>query len=100
MVGKWHEGFYDPTYLPVNRGFDTSTGFLGGGEDHFTAKTGCAVDYWKNKEQDSQNGTYNAYNYRDDLTDILQKQDPTVPLNSSSTFHFTMPRDLKHHKSS
>lgn len=22
MVGKWHEGFYERKYLPVNRGFD------------------------------------------------------------------------------
>ena len=36
MVGKWHQGFFDPAYLPVNRGFDTSSGFLNGAEDHIT----------------------------------------------------------------
>ena len=36
MVGKWHEGLFEPGYLPVNRGFDTSSGFLWGGEDHMT----------------------------------------------------------------
>ena len=36
MVGKWHEGFFDPAFLPVNRGFDTSSGFLSGGENHMT----------------------------------------------------------------
>ena len=52
MVGKWHEGLSQPGYLPINRGFDTSTGFLSGGEDHFTARVGCAVDYWKNDAPD------------------------------------------------
>ena len=32
MVGKWHEGFFKSQYLPVNRGFDTSSGFLNGGK--------------------------------------------------------------------
>jgi len=64
----------------VNRGFDTSSGFLQGAEDHFTQKVGCAVDFWKNKAFDPRNGTYDAYNYRDDLKDIFSKHDPDAPL--------------------
>ena len=83
MVGKWHEGFYKSEYLPVNRGFDTSSGFLGGGEDHMNQRVGmiynCVVDFWKNLSPDSRNGTYDAYTYRDDLTDILNQHDPTQP---------------------
>ena len=29
-------GVYDPAFLPINRGFDSSTGFLWDSEDHFT----------------------------------------------------------------
>ena len=79
MVGKWHEGFYEPSYLPVNRGFDTSSGFLGGGEDHMNQHVGCATDFWKNLAPDSRNGTYDAYHYRDDLTEILTNHDPSEP---------------------
>ena len=81
MVGKWHEGFPTPAYLPINRGFDTSSGFLYGAEDHFTQRDGgCAVDYWKDHEPDTRNGTYDAYTYREDLNNILTAHDPTTPM--------------------
>ena len=49
MVGKWHEGFFQDKYLPINRGFDTSSGFLGGGENHMNEEEGCGmVNFWKN----------------------------------------------------
>ena len=71
MVGKWHEGLFQPAHLPVNRGFDTSSGFLWGGENHTNEKTGCAVDFWKNTAPDPRNGSYDSYVYRDDLTKII-----------------------------
>ena len=79
MVGKWHEGFYKETYLPINRGFDTMSGFLGGGENHMTQQVGCATDFWKNDAPDARNGSYDAYTYRDDLTDIIGSHDPSDP---------------------
>ena len=80
MVGKWHQGLFDPQYLPINRGFDTSTGFLNGESDHMNERRGCAVDYWKNDAPDTRNGTYDAYNYRDDLTEIFNKHNAADPM--------------------
>ena len=44
-------GFHTPEFLPVGRGFNTSYGFLAGGEDHYTQTTtqcewGRVTDYW------------------------------------------------------
>ena len=64
MIGKWHEGWYEPAYIPINRGFDTPSGFLNGGDDHMREKVGCAVDFWKNDDIDPRNGSYDAYTYK------------------------------------
>ena len=40
-IGKWHLGFHRDSYTPVARGFNTSYGFLEGGEDHWTH--GCGA---------------------------------------------------------
>jgi len=42
-VGKWHLGFHTPEYTPVGRGFNTSHGFLQGGEDHWTHWCGASA---------------------------------------------------------
>ncbi len=80
MVGKWHEGYYDHAHLPINRGFETSSGFLNGKTDHMTQVRDCATDFWKNDDVDPRNGTaYDAYLYREDLADIFAKHDPQTP---------------------
>ena len=33
-IGKWHLGMSSTELLPVNRGFDSSLGYLSGAEDH------------------------------------------------------------------
>ena len=64
LVGKWHEGFFQKKFIPVNREFDTLFGFLSGAEDHMTQKRDCVdsvVNFWHNNAPDSHNGTYDAY---------------------------------------
>eukprot|EP00040_Diaphanoeca_grandis_P042901 m.266368 g.266368 ORF g.266368 m.266368 type:complete len:678 (+) comp66964_c0_seq1:198-2231(+) len=41
QVGKWHQGYFKQEYTPHGRGFDTSFGFLGGGEDHLSQCHAC-----------------------------------------------------------
>lgn len=80
MVGKWHLGFFEVQYLPINRGFDSSYGFLSGAADHFTQKRLCAVDNWKNDAPDPRNGTYDTYIYQEELDDIFASHNSTQPL--------------------
>ena len=35
LIGKWHNGLYDPRYLPNKRGFDYFYGFLNGIQDYY-----------------------------------------------------------------
>ena len=35
MVGKWHNGLFDPSHHPMRRGFDEFLGFLNGGMGYF-----------------------------------------------------------------
>ena len=86
MIGKWGVGFFAPEYLPTSRGFDTSSGFLGSGEDHFNQRSdgaGCAVDFWKNQGPDHRNGTYDAWVYRDDIETLFRSRREREMLNES-----------------
>ena len=63
-VGKWHLGFHTPEYTPVGRGFDSSLGYLEGGEDHFThwcgaSKLDCGE---KNPSSGATTGAFDLWN--------------------------------------
>ena len=80
IVGKWHQGFFQPQYLPINRGFESSFGLLSGAGDHMTQWRVCAVDNWKNNAPDPRNGTYDTYLYRDELDNIFANHNSSQPL--------------------
>lgn len=105
QVGKWNVGSLAWGSMPSQRGFDTSYGYLGGEEDHYsqegmfgvTATFGIrdaellegysgrggvkAVDLW---DTDSpaygRNGTYNAFGFSRRAVDIIEAHDPDEPL--------------------
>jgi len=90
-VGKWHQGFHQPEYLPQNRGFDTFYGILSGFTSHFTQETyhGCdghpIVDLYDNNdnitgEDFKETKRYGDERFRERAVDIIGKHDPKVPL--------------------
>lgn len=89
QIGKWHLGCLMPWMTPAGRGFDTSLGYLSGGEDHFTQFQksinvfGCeGVDlYETDKPAIGKNGTYASYIYNAEIQRILtEREDTSVPL--------------------
>ena len=65
--------------LPVERGFNTSMGYLGGGEDHYTQagmimEWGCTgTDLWLDRAGARCNGTYGGFLYNDAAVQIIEE---------------------------
>ena len=79
QIGKWHLGGLYEWMLPVGRGFDSSLGFLGGDEDHYTqrmdrsADSGCTgVDLWNtSRPAYGLNGTYGCFTYTQEAVRVV-----------------------------
>ena len=95
QLGKWHLGLSAPAYLPENRGFDTSFGYLGGGETHFTQEINQVpggvsppdlkpcdiVDLWNTSVPAyGKNGTYSAFLYTAEAIRIIRNHSGLKPL--------------------
>ena len=87
QIGKWHLGMAMDWQTPAQRGFNSSFGYLGGGEDHNTqkgmaAEWGCAgTDLWETHGPAyGDNGTYGGYLYNDAAVRIIEHH-PDPPAN-------------------
>jgi len=93
-LGKWHLGFCDWAYYPMNRGFDTFNGYIGQSADyytHATGKNGTNYDYWKNYQSDPDaKGVYQAklmaYHSKEIINNHV-KAHPNEPLLMYLAFH-------------
>ena len=61
MVGKWHLGFFEWSYTPTYRGFESFYGFYTGMEDHFEHENLGILDLRDDTlPARDMNGTYSA----------------------------------------
>lgn len=90
MIGKWHLGLPDSTYLPTSFGFDTYTGSLGGCFDYFNHNyAGLGKDWYVNGSKKEEKG------YSTDLMTQHAKQ--FIDKNKNSPFFLYLAYNAPHY---
>ena len=93
MRGKWHLGTSSHAFLPRQRGFNDSAGYLSGACDHITEIVECAADSWMANASydgpDPRNGTgYDSWRHASDMVRIIETAaQSTAPLFLYASLH-------------
>ncbi|KAM7289691.1 arylsulfatase B-like [Ixodes scapularis] len=87
MIGKWHLGYYDSKYVPVNRGFDTFLGFYSPALDYytqnFTFDNHTGHDFWNGDNiywVDKEKKQYSTHYYTRKTVQLIQVHNKSTPL--------------------
>lgn len=81
QIGKWHCGMSVTAKLPVNRGFNSSFGYLSGAEDHFAQTRDGQVDFWRDRQPaHGENGTYGTFQYAAEAEKIVKNHPSDAPI--------------------
>ncbi|MEM7786038.1 MAG: arylsulfatase [Planctomycetota bacterium] len=79
IVGKWHLGHRDPSYLPTRRGFDHQYGHYNGALDYFTHVRDGGLDWHRNDKRNDDCG-YTTDLIADEAVRVIRQHDQTNPL--------------------
>lgn len=95
MVGKWHAGMSSMAHLPINRGFESSFGILGGATEHEghlrrTEDDHPVRDMWRNdRPAYNETSTFSSHLYTGEAVKVIQQHDSTKPLFLYIAFQMT-----------
>jgi arylsulfatase len=101
MAGKWHLGHHEESY-PINKGFEKSFAFLGGGSGHFSNAFALGPGeepvsfYVRDKSiiEMLPEDFYSTRNFTDEMINYLVKQEDDSPF--FGYLAFTAPHDPLH----
>lgn len=85
IVGKWHLGFFEDSYLPTRRGFENFFGYYTGSEDYFDHESQDSgfygLDLHQNEEaQWNLNGNFSTEMYTQEAERIIASHNSSEPL--------------------
>ena len=79
LSGKWHLGMFADEYLPLNRGFDSTYGHLGGGIGYFDHALSGRMDWHRNGEVLYEDG-YSTTLIANEAIRLINNSDGSAPL--------------------
>lgn len=79
IVGKWHLGHNDPSFLPTKRGFDFQYGHYNGALDYFTHIRDGGHDWHRNDQRNDDQG-YTTDLIAQSAVSVIQEHDRSKPL--------------------
>lgn len=79
MVGKWHLGHFEPSYLPTQRGFDQQYGHYNGMLDYFTHIRDGGYD-WHRDDKPNYDKGYSTNLFGEHAERIIAQHDKAKPL--------------------
>ena len=101
MAGKWHLGHHRENY-PVNKGFEKSFAFMGGGSSHFSdafplSEAERPVSFYVRNDEEVKElpeGFYSSDYFADTMIEYITKQNDDAPF--FGYLAFTAPHDPLH----
>ena len=79
LSGKWHLGMFSDEYLPLNRGFDSTYGHLGGGIGYFDHALSGRKDWHRNGEVLHEDG-YSTTLIANEAIRLIENADDSTPI--------------------
>ena len=79
IVGKWHLGSFDATYLPTRRGFDHQYGHFFGAIDYFTHLRDGKHDWYRDDKEIREEG-YSTHLIAREAVRLIRERDKSKPL--------------------